>query len=92
MPALVARVEIPGVHLTPVSPARILSHMTERTRQVAGAVLVGALLLALFYPVLRWLAGEWLGNDYYSHGPLVPLISAFFAWRLWSKWRLTGAG
>jgi exosortase len=60
--------------------------MTERTRQVAGAALVGALLLALFYPVLRWLVGEWLGNDYYSHGPLVPLISAFFAWRLWSKW------
>ena len=53
---------------------------------MAGAALVGALLLALFYPVLRWLAGEWLGNDYYSPGPLVPLISAFFAWRLWSKW------
>jgi hypothetical protein len=27
-----------------------------------------------------------LGNDYYSHGPLVPLISAFLAWRLWVKW------
>ncbi len=60
--------------------------MTERTRRAAGAALIGLLLLALFYPVLRWLVGEWLGNDYYSHGPLVPLISAFFAWRLWSRW------
>ena len=46
--------------------------MTERTRKAASAALIGLLLLALFYPVLRWLVGEWLGNDYYSHGPLVP--------------------
>lgn len=58
---------------------------TKRT-QIASAVLIGLLLLALFLPALRWLVGEWLGNDYYSHGPLVPLISAFFAWRLWTKW------
>lgn len=43
------------------------------------------MLLVLFYPVLRWLVAEWLGNDYYSHGPLVPLVSGFLAWRLWVK-------
>ena len=59
--------------------------MKDRYRKIAGVALVGALLLALFYPTLRWLVAEWLGNDYYSHGPLVPLISAFFAWRLWVK-------
>jgi len=58
-----------------------------RQWKVAGAVAISLLLLALFYPTLRWLAGEWLGNDYYSHGPLVPLISAFFAWRLWRTWK-----
>jgi exosortase len=58
----------------------------NRPLKVASAVLIGALLLALFYPALRWLVGEWLGNDFYSHGPLVPLISAFVAWRLWVKW------
>jgi len=42
-------------------------------------ILLGALLLA---PLGRWLAGEWWGNDYYSHGLLVPLISGFFAWRI----------
>jgi len=60
--------------------------MTGRNLKVASTVLIGILLLALFYPTLKWLLGEWLGNDYYSHGPLVPLISAFLAYRLWVKW------
>ncbi len=60
--------------------------MTGRNFKVASTVLIGILLLALFYPTLKWLLGEWLGNDYYSHGPLVPLISAVLAWRLWVKW------
>jgi exosortase len=58
----------------------------SRNSKIAGAAVIGLLLLALFYPNLRWLVGEWLGNDYYSHGPLVPVISAFFAWRLWRSW------
>jgi exosortase len=60
--------------------------MTGRNLKIASTGLIGILLLALFYPTLKWLLGEWLGNDYYSHGPLVPLISAFLAWRLWVKW------
>lgn len=43
------------------------------------------LALALVWPVYRWVGQEWLHNDYYSHGPLVLLISAFLAWRLWPK-------
>lgn len=66
--------------------------MKNRHLKVASAALIGVLLLALFYPTLHWLAAEWLGNDYYSHGPLVPLISAFFAWRLWIKRPVTGGG
>jgi exosortase len=60
--------------------------MTGRNLRIASTGLIGILLLALFYPTLKWLVGEWLGNDYYSHGPLVPLISAFLAWRLWVTW------
>ena len=60
--------------------------MTGRKLRIASTGLIGILLLALFYPTLKWLVGEWLGNDYYSHGPLVPLVSAFLAWRLWVKW------
>lgn len=55
-------------------------------RKIASAGLIGLLALALFFPALRWLVGEWLGNDYYSHGPLVPVISAVIAWRLWVRW------
>ena len=62
--------------------------MTGRNLKIASTGLIGILLLALFYPTLKWLVGEWLGNDYYSHGPLVPLISAFLAWRLWVNWPL----
>ncbi|PKO23698.1 MAG: hypothetical protein CVU38_02675 [Chloroflexi bacterium HGW-Chloroflexi-1] len=58
----------------------------NRRAVIASAALIGVLLLALFYPALRWLVSEWLGNDYYSHGFLVPVISAGVAWRLWVKW------
>jgi exosortase len=58
----------------------------DRRLKIVGAALVGALLLVLFYPTLRWLVSEWLGNDYYSHGLLVPVISGVVAWRLWAKW------
>lgn len=58
----------------------------SRNARIAGAAVIGLLLLALFYPTLRWLAGEWLGNDYYSHGPLVPVVSGLVAWRLWRSW------
>ncbi len=60
-------------------------NLSARRTHVASAGLIGVLSLALFYPTLRWLVSEWLGNDYYSHGPLVPLISALLAWRLWVK-------
>jgi len=60
--------------------------MTGRNLRIASTGLIGILLLALFYPTLKWLVGEWFGNDYYSHGPLVPLISVFLVWRLWVTW------
>ena len=42
-------------------------------------IVIAAMVLA---PTLRWLFNEWWSNDYYSHGVLVPVVSAFFAWRL----------
>jgi exosortase len=58
---------------------------TLQRRAVLTAGLVVLLLLALAYPVLRWLVNEWLTNDYYSHGWLVPPVSGFLAWRLWPR-------
>jgi exosortase len=66
--------------------------LTSHRTRTASAALIGVLTLALFYPALRWLVSEWLGNDYYSHGPLVPLISAVLAWRLWVKRPASYAG
>lgn len=40
------------------------------------------LLLLLFYtPIFSGLIDSWLLNPYYSHGFLIPIISAFFIWR-----------
>jgi exosortase len=69
-----SRHEMMSPTISPPGPARRLTPW-----------IIAALLLALFFPVLRWLAGEWLGNDFYSHGLLVPFISAFVAWRLWTR-------
>ena len=65
--------------------ARTRGNSTPKSTRPLLTLVIGRLLLALFFPVIRWLVGEWLGNDFYSHGLLVPFISAFLAWRLWSR-------
>lgn len=59
--------------------------MSTDRRSALAAALVGVLLLALAFPALRWLIGQWLSNDYYSHGWLVLPVSAFLAWRQWPR-------
>lgn len=58
----------------------MLSSLRRSTLWLYAAIFLVGLLVLL--PTLRWLAYEWWSNDYYSHGVLVPLVSAFFAWRL----------
>jgi exosortase len=41
-------------------------------------ILLGAILLYL--PTWLWLGEAWWSDPYYSHGPLVLLISAYFIW------------
>jgi exosortase len=65
--------------------------MRSDKRPALAAALVGALLLALSYPTLRWLVNEWLTNDYYSHGWLVLPVSVYLAWRQWPKGERTPA-
>ena len=40
-----------------------------------------ALLLPVYWPTLVWLFGRWQTDPFYSHGPLVPIVSAFLLWR-----------
>jgi len=35
--------------------------------------------LALTWPVWQWLWGEWMGNDYYSHGLLIAPVALYLA-------------
>lgn len=45
----------------------------------AGVLVV--LFALLTWPVWRWLWSEWNGNDYYSHGVLIPPVALYLGWR-----------
>jgi exosortase len=55
--------------------------MQAARRDVVGGVIILGLVILLFSSTFGWLAYNWLNNSYYSHGFLVPLVSAFFLWR-----------
>ena len=52
-----------------------------------GLLLV-AVMAALYAPVLRGLVEQWYNEPDYSHGFLVPMISAYLIWRRRDKLRL----
>jgi len=52
-----------------------------RWQDTIGWVITLIPLGLLAYPTVRWLVSQWLTNEYYSHGPLVPLVSAYLGWR-----------
>lgn len=55
--------------------------MRVDVRDVVGGAIILGLLALLFSSTFAWLVYNWINNSYYSHGFLVPLISAFFLWR-----------
>ncbi len=45
-------------------------------------LLVFVFLLAAFFPTMLWMWDRWFAdNSYYSHGILIPVISAFLIWK-----------
>ena len=50
-------------------------------RAVAVPAVAAAALLLLTWPVWRWLWGEWMGNQYYSHGILIAPVSLYLAYQ-----------
>ncbi len=52
----------------PSAPKRLFTPLTW--------VVVG-LLVVCFYSYLKWMWEVWMQSEYYGHGPLIPLISAY---------------
>lgn len=55
--------------------------MNRNLGRVVGITAVSVLVGVVFLPTLRWLVQSWLGNPYYSHGFLVPVIAGYLIWR-----------
>jgi len=60
----------------PVS-SQVAPRWTRLVLPAAGLLLFGLLT----WPTWRWLWGEWMGNDYYSHGVLIGPVAVYLAWR-----------
>lgn len=57
-----------------------MTHPHQYLRQPALFLPIVLLLFVfLTWPVWQWLWREWMGNDYYSHGLLIPFVVLFLA-------------
>ncbi len=73
-----------------VRPARSLAEVRTLLRfgTTGPFIILAATFFLLYLPTFRLLIQTWLSRDVYSHGFLIPLISAYLVWgarsRLWS--------
>jgi len=52
--------------------------MKNMLQKLWPAVII-VVFFILTWPAWRWLWGEWMNNEYYSHGILIPFVSGFLA-------------
>ena len=57
---------------------------TGRTPIRLSFLLVGAVLLALWFVCCRYLSAEWSFNEQYNYGWFVPFFAAYLFWERWS--------
>jgi exosortase len=48
---------------------------------------LAVITLLLYWPTIRGLLGDWWNDPNYSHGPLIPLVIAYFVYRQWGELR-----
>lgn len=53
--------------------------------------ILGLLALALYGPLAPELARDWISSDDFSHGPVIPLLSAALLWVRRDRWRVAPA-
>lgn len=64
----------------------ILEPKTPRDINLSAAwppAILFALVLLIFWPNLNWLVRTWAADEFYSHGFLIPVISAYLIHRKW---------
>ena len=59
------------------------NRVVGETWLVGASVLIGGLVIVLYYEVLWGLGADWYNNPDYSHGFLVPFLSFYFIWERW---------
>ena len=59
------------------------------TTRLAAGLAVSLALVVVYHRTAAALWHAWQSDDNYSHGPLVPLVSAALAWRARDRWRAT---
>jgi len=67
--------------LDEAAPPVVASPLAQRRAALFWLVVVAALLVVLYAGTLVRLAGLWLRDPNYSHGFLIPPLSAWLAWR-----------
>jgi len=63
----------------------------RRLLLIAFAGSLVALLVPVYFATLHWLYGRWQTDPFYSHGPLVPVVSAFLLRRSRDRLKLDPA-
>ena len=74
---------LPGDRLSADGAAR----SRQSVRRILSAVLIGGLLIAVYYRVLAKLVFDWWHIPDFSHGFLVALFSLYLAWTKWEAIR-----
>jgi len=73
----------PVTHPAPVAPPsqeREMVPARARWQQWLPSILLSALLIAIYWPVLTKLVYDWYTQPDFSHGFLVPVFSAYLVW------------
>lgn len=75
-----------------MSSGTVTAPKSNHVVKTALLCLAALLTALLYYPVLAGLFRQWLGDPNYTHGLLIPLVSAFFLFRDRETLRRTSGG